>query len=276
MDLHREVLPAPERAADACEVDPHLLFRQPQARRDLVAVDVEPLRRDVDVDAALAVRNGQARLRAEERLILDPELVVALDRDLAFGIRVAAGDPHVPHDVGPRVVAVAVPLRPALRVDPGLVGRTLGIDHELELLVLDLDRGRRPPRLLRMLGGDEGDRLAEVAHPVEREHGLVGELEPVALVAGDVLVGEDGMDARHADGLRDVDRDDGCVRMRRPHRVAPEHPGREEVARVRELAGDLRDPVDALDRLADPAELELPRRRGAHANSFLTSVSIWA
>ena len=116
---------------------------------------MQPLRRDVDVDAALAVRNGQSRLRAEERLILDPELVVALDRDLALGVRVAAGDPHVPHDVGPRVVAVAVPLRPALRVDPGLVGRTLGIDHELELFVLDLDRRRRPPRLLRMLGGDD-------------------------------------------------------------------------------------------------------------------------
>ena len=34
-----------------------------------------------------------------------------------------------------------------------------------------------------MLGGDEGDRLAEVADPVEGEHRLVGELEPVALVA---------------------------------------------------------------------------------------------
>ena len=60
VDLHREVLAAAERAADAGEVDPHLLGLEAQTRRDLVAVDVEPLRRDVDVDAALAVRDRDA------------------------------------------------------------------------------------------------------------------------------------------------------------------------------------------------------------------------
>ena len=79
VDLHREVLAAAERAADAGEVDPHHLGRQPEARRDLVAVDVQPLRRDVDVDAALAVRDGEPRLRAEERLILDADVVDARD-----------------------------------------------------------------------------------------------------------------------------------------------------------------------------------------------------
>ena len=83
MDLHREVLAAAERAADAGEVDPHLLGREAEARRDLVAVDVQPLRGDVDVDAALAVRDREPRLRAEERLVLDPDLVDALDRDVA-------------------------------------------------------------------------------------------------------------------------------------------------------------------------------------------------
>ena len=38
-------------------------------------------------------------------------------------------------------------------------------------------------RLLGMLGGDERDRLAEVEDAVDREHRLVGELEPVALLA---------------------------------------------------------------------------------------------
>ena len=64
VDLHREVLAAAEGAADAGEVDPHLLGREAEARRHLVAIDVEPLRRDVDVDAALAVRNREARTRA--------------------------------------------------------------------------------------------------------------------------------------------------------------------------------------------------------------------
>ena len=72
VDLHREVLAPAERAADAGEVDPHLLGREVEARRDLLAIDVEPLRRDVDVDAALAVRDRDPRLGAEERLILLP------------------------------------------------------------------------------------------------------------------------------------------------------------------------------------------------------------
>ena len=41
----------------------------------------------------------------------------------------------------------------------------------------------RAPRLLGMLGRDERDRLAEVEDAVDREHRLVGELEPVALLA---------------------------------------------------------------------------------------------
>ena len=80
VDLHREVLAAAEGAADAGEVDPHLLRRQAEARRDLVAVDVQPLRRDVDVDAALAVRGRRARLGPEEGLVLDAELVDARRR----------------------------------------------------------------------------------------------------------------------------------------------------------------------------------------------------
>ena len=83
VDLHRDVLAAAERAADAGEVDAHPLEREAEARRDLGPVDVEPLRRDVDVDAALAVRHREPRLGAEEGLILDARLVDALDGDLA-------------------------------------------------------------------------------------------------------------------------------------------------------------------------------------------------
>ena len=60
MDLHREVLAPPESPADAAEVDPHLLRLEAEAGSDLVAVDVQPLRRDVDVDAALGVRDRDA------------------------------------------------------------------------------------------------------------------------------------------------------------------------------------------------------------------------
>ena len=140
---------------------------------------MQPLRRDVDVDPSLAVRHREPRLGAEERLVLAAELVHALDRDVALDVRVAVPDHDRPDDVRARVVAVAVAHRRAVGVERLLLGRPLGIDDELERLVLDDDRLGRPPRLLGVLRRDERDGLAEVAHTVDREHRLVGELEPV-------------------------------------------------------------------------------------------------
>src|SRR5438552_18287908 len=51
VDLHREILAAAEGAADPCEVNAHLVALEPEAGRYLVAIDVQPLRRDVDCDA---------------------------------------------------------------------------------------------------------------------------------------------------------------------------------------------------------------------------------
>ena len=59
---------------------------RPRHGATCVSVDVQPLRRDVDVDAALAVRDGKARLRPEERLILDPDVVDTLDGYVALGL----------------------------------------------------------------------------------------------------------------------------------------------------------------------------------------------
>ena len=67
---------------------------------------------------------------------------------------------------------------------PRVSGARLGIDDRLELLVLDPHLLGGAARLLGVLGGDDRDRLAEVADAVEGEHRLVGELEAVALLAG--------------------------------------------------------------------------------------------
>ena len=92
MDLHGEVLAPAERAADAGEMDPNLLGVEVEARRDLVAVDVEPLRCDVDVDAALAVRDRDPGLRAEEGLILLADVVHAFDRYIRLRVRDHRGE----------------------------------------------------------------------------------------------------------------------------------------------------------------------------------------
>ena len=127
VDLHREVLAPAERAADPGEVDAHLLGRQAEARRHLRAVDVEPLRRDVDVDPALAVRHREPRLGAEERLVLDPGLVDALHGHVAAGGGVAVPDDDRADDVRARVVAVAVPVRRPVGVKLGPVGCPLHV-----------------------------------------------------------------------------------------------------------------------------------------------------
>src|SRR3954447_8583477 len=159
MDLHREVLTAAERTAHPREVDAHLLLLEPEARGDLVAVDVQPLRRDVDVDAALAVGHREPGLRSEERLVLDPDLVDALDRDLASGVRVAVAHEYRTQHVRPRVVAKAVAGSRAAVVDRRLLGRALGVDDRLERLVLDAHPLGRTARLLGVLARDESHRL---------------------------------------------------------------------------------------------------------------------
>ena len=225
VDLHGQVLAATECPAHAREVDAHLLERKAEARRDLIAVDVKPLRRHVDVDAALAVRHRESGLRAEERLVLDAELVHALDDRVARRLGVAVPDHDVADDVGSRVVAVAVPHRGPVRMERLLLERALHVDDRLELFVLDDDRLERAARLLGMLGRDDRDRLADVAHAVDRQDGLVRELEAVRLAAGDVRVGKDGVDARLREGRGDVERHDPRVGPRAAQRVPHSIPG---------------------------------------------------
>ena len=151
MHLHREVLAPAEGAADPGQVDPHLLLLEAEARRDLVAVDVQPLRRHVDVDAALAVGHREPGLRPEEGLVLNPELVDALDADVAGGVRVAVADHDRAEDVRARVVAEAVTGGRGLVVDGRLVGSALHVGHRLERLVVDPHLLGRAARLLGVL-----------------------------------------------------------------------------------------------------------------------------
>ncbi len=253
--LHREVLAAAERAADPAEVDAHLLQRQSEARRDLGPVDMQPLRRDVDVDAALAVGYREPRLGPEERLILAADLVHATDGDVALRVDVSVANLDVAHDVRARVVEVAMAPRRSLGMQIFELGRALHVGDRLERLVLDDDAFGSAARLLRVLGGDEGDRLAVVEDTVDRQHGLVLELEPVRLLPGHVVVCEHRVHPRHRNRLRDVERDDARVRVRAAQRVAPEHPRDDQVARVGKLALHLRRRVDPRNELADPSLL---------------------
>ena len=276
VELHGEVLPATERAADTGEVDTDLIGLESEAGRDLIAVHVKPLRRDMDVDAALAVGDGDARLRAEERLVLLADVVSALHDDLAESVGIPAPDDHRAHDVRARIVPVPVPHRGSIRVERLHLRRALRIGDGLERLVLDANRRRRAACLLGLVGGDDCDGLAVVTDPVDREHRLVGEVEAVRLLPGDVLVRQRGVDARHRERLGDVDGENPRVHMRAADGAAPEHSGCVEVARVGELAGDLRHGIGApCGRNGGPGA-QRPRRRAHRLAAACTASRIFA
>ena len=213
VDLHGEVLARAEGAADAGERDPHLLLGQAEARRDLLPVDVQPLRRDVEVDAAVGGRDGEPGLRPERRLVLHRRLVVALDPDVGLDrVGVPADDVHVAEDV-----AEVVHARRSRGGAPAPCRRRRASGSYSTTTSAAAARA-----CSRRLGGDERDRLADVADDVVREHGLVAELEPERLPAGDVGGGEDGGDAGAPRRGRDVDRADPRGRVRGCGRVTPQ------------------------------------------------------
>ncbi len=254
VDLHRQVLPAAERAAHPGQRQPDLLLRQGQHRGHLLPVHVQPLGGDVQVHPAVLGRHRQARLRAQERLVLHADLVLAADhhvrqRPHLVGDAPARDHPLLVADVAPRqrlvlvrLVHVAVPLR----VEALLLG-----GDRVQHPVLHPDPLRRPAGRLRMVRGHQRHRLALVAHLVDRQGRLVGDLQPVELGARDVLVGEHRVHPRQRQRRRHVHRQDVRPRVRRAQRPAPQHVLVPQVRGVGELAPHLQRPVRTLRGTAD-------------------------
>jgi hypothetical protein len=103
-----------------------------------------------------------------------------------------------------------------------------------------------------MIGGDGGDRLADVAHHVGGEHRLVV-ADQAVLHAGHVVGGDHRFDAVDLPGGADVDGHDACVRVRRPQRGAPQAAVGGQVGGELEAALHLGDAVGTRRRRADRA-----------------------
>ena len=155
---------APNAPPDPGQDQPDLIGREPEPRRHLVAVDVQVLRRDVQVDPALPVGHREPGLRAEERLVLATDVVRAADHDRPGRARVPVEDVD-----RAQVVAAGVDRRRARRE------RGDRVDDRLLDLVVDRDaRGGRAGGV-GVVGGDERDRLAVVSDAVDGQHRLVGQ-----------------------------------------------------------------------------------------------------
>ncbi len=212
--LHRQVFAPAERAADTAEVDAHLFERaargtaRPARGRRAATASRRRCRHRPRRPARRARTPGRGTPGPGCRCRRRPRRVTSAGR-----LGVTVPDHHVTDDVRPVVLAVAVPTRRLLRVQVGQLGRALHVGDGLERLVLDDDPLGGAPRLLRMIGGDERDRLAVIEDAVDREHRLIRELEAVRLLARDVLVRQHRVHARHRDRLRRC-RSRRCVRAR--------------------------------------------------------------
>ena len=114
-----------ERTADTGERQAHLFERQREARGDLVLVDVQPLRRDVQLDpGAVVIGHGEAGFGPEKGLILHSDFVEPLDDDRADRVGVAVPDADVAEEV-------------AVGVDGRCLDRRFRIRQRYERLVLD-------------------------------------------------------------------------------------------------------------------------------------------
>ena len=174
--------PTPPRCSRTCSGG------RPEAGGDLVAVLVQPLGGDPQVDPALAVGHGQPRLGAEERLVLHADLVGALDHHVAGRRRRRRGSTTM------RRITL-----PSGWIGGG-AGGGVGVDQRGQRLVGDLDGVQRPAGGVGVVGRHRRHRLAHEAHDVAGEHRLVGRDEPVGGGAGHVVGGDH---AGHAgDGQR--------------------------------------------------------------------------
>ena len=191
----------------------------------------------------IAAKPGELVVRVDRPLpgaavVLD-ERAVALERRRVEAVEVQLVDLDDLVRLGERGVEVA-PLVDALPhqvaagvlVDRGhaLVARVTRVGDRVDRLVFDLDELGRVARELARLGDDGDDRLADVAHLADRERVVLQvrarhrrDLEERIGQRRDLLAGQRPVDARRRLRLRDVDRGDVRVRVRRAHEVDEAH-----------------------------------------------------
>ena len=101
-DVHLEahVFARAERTTDTGERQAHAFEREREARGDLALVDVQPLRRDVELHpGAVVIGHGEAGFGSEEGLILHSDFVEPLDDDRADRVGIAVPDADVAEEI---------------------------------------------------------------------------------------------------------------------------------------------------------------------------------
>jgi hypothetical protein len=95
---------------------------------------------------------------------------------------------------------------------------------------------------MRVAGQHHGDRLADMAHLVQRQDGLIVKRRAVIRFGdnfSNILAGDDAMDAGDFPRCAGINVADAAVRHRRPRDFAVEHAGQAQIVHVVGAAGDL-------------------------------------
>ena len=216
-DLHAARLLGAEAAADAGLHHAHPRLRDVEGAGDHAPHVEGHLRGGGHREAAVGVDLGEGAEGLHHGLRVGEGMVGALEDDVGRGeggIEVAVlgqarGD-DVAHAVVPDPGAVHVVV--VLRVDDARVVDGLReIEHRLHELVVDPDQAQRAVGGVGVLGGDDGDLVAHVAHDLVQDQAVVGARLGVGL-AGEgeapprhVAIGVDRDDPGHLEGARGVD-----------------------------------------------------------------------
>ena len=143
-------------------------------------------------------------------------------------------------------------------LDRALGQRLLRRQDGRQRLVLDGDQSGRRRCLGRRVGGDRGDRLADIAHPVPGQHRRVGDQGADELLAG-VRCGDGGADAGRLLRLRGVEAQDPGVGVLAAHEARMQHALHLDIGGIAGSPPHLVEGVVAGDGLAHRAG------RGVHA-----------
>lgn len=153
-------------------------------------------------------------------------------------------------------------------VDLALGERVQRVGGWNERLVGDLDGRCRSPREFRVIGGNDGDRFADIAHIVVCEHRLIA-IDGAEAIVRHVPGAEYGVDTRHRLCPLEVDCQQARIRIRRAQRRAPQHTILVEIGGIFELAADLGGRIGPLPARADADGRGVGQWISAHRRSCM-------
>ena len=269
--LHRHGLLAAEAAAHPGLEHPDAACRQAEQTGQVTAHVEGNLGGGHHLQPAGRIQRGGGPVGLHHGVGLGLGGVAPLDDHLACGqlrLHLAPAGAEGGGDVAGRVRADVHVGEGLLGVYPvGAVQGGLRVEHRGERLPVHPDQGERSQGRGLVRGGDNGHRVAHVAHPVVQDAPVIGRGLGKTLPGqggaggGHVRVGEHAGHPGEAPGRRCIDRADAGRGVRAAQQ--PDHQGvvvQVQVAGVHRPAGDQGQRVDLGDRFADVSHQPTPRK----------------